>query len=310
MPQDKVELRQRLDFGQMISYYFDFLKHNIKPFTNIFLRYNGIFMLGFLGVSYLMVTGFFGATQSSGPFGANNDSAYYTAMLGLGALAFLLLLIIVGGLNYSLSSVYMNKYVLEHDHPKDINGPEVWRTVTKRFGNIVIFMLLLILIYAVVAILGLIISFIPLVGFFGRYIIQMAMGAWMGMSLLIMFSQNKGVTDSMQAGWNLLTANFWKCVGVNFIMGVILGILVLFVLSVPGIIFGVISYHYIDSSSGVMNQTILKIIWTVILAIVLFLMAYGQALTQFVNGVLYFSLNEQKTNNFLRSRIDQIGSEQ
>lgn len=307
MQQDKVELRQGLDFGLMISYYFDFLKQNIKPFTNIFLRYNGIFMLGFLGISYVLINGFFGMSQSYDTFGNSNDSSYYTALVGFGFIAFALLFILVSGLNYSLSSAYMNSYVTQVANPQEIAGSMVWTQVKKNFGNIIVFMLLLILIYIVVFIVGAIISFIPLIGFFAQYILQFALGAWMGMSLMVMFNQNKGVTESMSEGWNLLINSFWKCVGVNFVMGFILGILTLFVLSVPGILIGVYYFHFVDATSGVNDDTVIKIIYTLVLSILLFLMAYSQALTQFVNGVLYFSLNEQKTNTYLRSKIDQIG---
>ncbi len=58
MFQKKIEFRQKLDVGDIVTYYFDFLKQNIKSFTNIFISYNGIFILAFLGISYLLVTGF------------------------------------------------------------------------------------------------------------------------------------------------------------------------------------------------------------------------------------------------------------
>lgn len=47
------ELKINREFGDIISLYFDFLKTNLRKFTNIFLSYNGIFLIGLLIVSYL-----------------------------------------------------------------------------------------------------------------------------------------------------------------------------------------------------------------------------------------------------------------
>jgi len=52
-----IELRVDRDFGDIISTYFDFFKQNLKKFTNVFLSYNGIFLIGLLIVSYLLVSG-------------------------------------------------------------------------------------------------------------------------------------------------------------------------------------------------------------------------------------------------------------
>ncbi|HLT50597.1 MAG TPA: hypothetical protein VKZ93_01500, partial [Arenibacter sp.] len=52
-----LELNVDREFGEIISLYFDFFKANIKKFTNIFLSYNGIFLIGLVLVSYLLVSG-------------------------------------------------------------------------------------------------------------------------------------------------------------------------------------------------------------------------------------------------------------
>lgn len=59
-PQKYIELKINRDFGDMITTYFEFLKQNLKKFTNVFLSYNGIFLIGLLLVSYLLVSGAIG----------------------------------------------------------------------------------------------------------------------------------------------------------------------------------------------------------------------------------------------------------
>ena len=104
MQHDKVEFRQKLDFGQLISYFFDFVKVNWKDFSNIFLRYNGWFMLIFIGLSYLMVSGYFGIISGIGIYTENNNTDSYAAMAGFGVILYLLMLLLVGAVNYGLSS--------------------------------------------------------------------------------------------------------------------------------------------------------------------------------------------------------------
>lgn len=43
-----IPLQVDRDFGEIVSIYFDFFKQNIKKFTNIFISYNGIFLIGLL----------------------------------------------------------------------------------------------------------------------------------------------------------------------------------------------------------------------------------------------------------------------
>jgi len=66
-----IELKIDRDLGGIVTTYFDFLKQNIKKFTNIFLSYNGIFLIGLLIVSYLLVSGFVGliANENNSGFG-------------------------------------------------------------------------------------------------------------------------------------------------------------------------------------------------------------------------------------------------
>ncbi|MCR9182846.1 MAG: hypothetical protein NXH73_07965, partial [Flavobacteriaceae bacterium] len=94
MKDKHIELRQAREFGLIISDYFEFLKHNMKDFLNLFLRYNGIFIILFLGVSYLMVTGFMGLVRSEVSGAAANDWSF-GIYIGVGAFLLILFLLIV-----------------------------------------------------------------------------------------------------------------------------------------------------------------------------------------------------------------------
>ena len=56
-----------------------------------------------------------------------------------------------------------------------------------------------------------------------------------------------------------------------------------------------------------MTDSIVTIIWTLFLSIATLVSIYAQAISQFMNAGLYLSLQETKTNTFLRTKIEQIG---
>lgn len=311
MSQPKVELRQRMDLSQILSHFFEFVKYNIKAYANIFLRYNGIFILLLLGISYMMVSGFFGMVSATQTFdgGSQEQSMTSAAVLGLGGLSLFIIFIFVAALNYSLSSVFMIKYVNNEDPDTPIDPKEVWQKTMASMGNIVVFILLLIFIYIGYFVVSLILTIIPIVGALAQYVINFAMAAWVGIAFMVMLNEGKGVGDSFGEAWNLMTKNFWKCVGTNFILGVIFAILFLFVLSVPGIIIGLWTFHAVDVGDNVITSVAYKLVWTVVLCAVLVGSAFSQSLSQFGNGVLYYSLNEAKYNKHLRAKIEQIGRE-
>lgn len=309
MSKEKVELRQHMDFGQVLTYYFEFIKQNIKEYINIFLRYNGIFLLLLLGISYLLVSGFFGIITSAqnlgGSMGADEMSA--AALLGLGFIGMFFVFILVAALNYSLSSIFMIEYVKTDDPDTPIDPKIVWKKTVDRLGNIIVFILLLIVIYIGFGIISVILAIIPLLGTIVQYIISFAMSAWVGIAFMVMLHERKGVGDSFGEAWALMTKNFWKSVGTNFVLNVIFWILVFFVLSVPGIILGLWTAHAIDEGQVLTNSIMYKLVWTIATCILLVFMAFGQSLMQFGNGVLYYSLNEKKYNQHLRVKIEQIG---
>lgn len=304
-----IELKINRDLGAIVTTYFDFLKQNIKKFTNIFLSYNGIFLIGLLIVSYLLVTGFVGLIQaeSSGGFGdsSENFGLDYAFYLGLGALLFFVIFILVAILNYSLAGGYMIKY--EENQGNSFDKKEVWDFFKDRLGTIFGFVLLLIVLYMGFMIVSVIFAIIPIIGMFAQYIVQFFVTAWIGVSFFALLDENKGVTEAYGEGWNLVYKNFWKSVGVNFILGLLNGILILVVLMIPGILVGFYTFHVVENDVDVTVSILPTLIYTLFTCVFLIVLVYSQCITQFVNGILYYSLHEKTYNTNVRSKIDEIG---
>ncbi|WP_067037226.1 hypothetical protein [Allomuricauda sp. CP2A] len=308
MKDNYIELRINRDFGDILTVYFDFLKQNIKKFTNVFLSYNGVFLIGLLITSYLLVSGFVGMiSENSGLYGVNagqsGEDTYWIYIIA-GGILFFLIFLMVAGLNFSLSSSYMIKY--DEHKGMGFDKTEVWNLTKNKLGHTIVFILLLIPIYGLFFIVSIIFAFIPLLGMFAQYIIQFFMTAWIGVSFFSMLSEDKGVTDAFGEGWNLVSKNFWKSIGVNFILGLLNGLLMFIVLIIPAILVGIYTFHVVENNVDV-SGIVSTVVYTLGLCALLILMVYAQCLSQFINGILFYTLHEKTYNLNTRSKIEQIG---
>ncbi|TVZ15027.1 hypothetical protein [Maribacter sp. MAR_2009_72] len=309
MKDNYIPLRVNRDFGEIISVYFDFFKQNIKNFTNVFISYNGLFMIGLLIASYLLVSGVIGLIA----FETNNNSFSdsmgfednYYIYLVIGSGLFFIIFILVAILNYSLSTSYMIKY--EEKKNNMFNKKEVWAFAKSQLGNIVLFILLLIPIYLAFMIVAIMMAIIPILGMFAQYIVQFFVAAWIGVSFFDMLNKQKGAIDAFGEGWRLVTKNFWKSVGVNFILGLLLGLLLMLTLMVPGIILGIYTFHVVENDVDFANSIVTTVVYTIGTCCILITAVYGQCLSQFVNGILYYALHEKTYNEHTRATIEQIG---
>ena len=209
-------------------------------------------------------------------------------------------------MNYSLAASYLVSY--ERHGKQGVDRKQVWQLISSNIGNIIIFVFLLILIYIGVLILGIIVSFIPVLGTFAYYGMMAGFTSWMGLSFMAMIHKNLGVTESFGEGWKLMVKYFWKCVLVNIVVGILLFGLLLLVLMVPGVIIGIYAFHSLESGVDLANSPFATVVWTLALTIFLVLSSYNQSLSQFSNGILYYSLYEETYNEHTRKLIEQIGA--
>ncbi len=306
---DFLELKVNRDFGDIITVYFEFLKQNLKKFTNVFLSYNGIFLIALLIVSYLLVSGFIGMityASNAAVVGATAGEEDYIIYLVVGGILYFLVFIAVAILNYSLAGSYMILY--EEKKGNQFDKKEVWNLFKDRLGSIFLFVLLLILIYMGVSLAGFVVMLIPILGIFAYYVVLFFVLAWFGVSFFCMLHEKKGVTEAFGEGWNLVYKSFWMSVGVNFILGLLNAILVFIVMVIPGVIVGLYTFHVVENNVDVEAGITPTIIYTLGTCLFLVVGIYGQCLSQFVNGVLYYSLHEKAYNTNTRSKIDQIGN--
>jgi hypothetical protein len=227
--------------------------------------------------------------------------------VGFGFIAFIIVFIIVAALNYSLSAAYVSNYVL--NETIEVDKAKVWKQVKDNSGNIILFVLLLIAIYLGFLVVSVILAIIPIIGSIAQSILNFAVSGWFGVSFMVMIHQKQSISNSFSEGWNLIFKNFWKTVGVNFILSLLNYLLLILILSIPGILIGFYAFHAVDSGVDMSNSTAAKITWIIALWLALIVFTLFNSLTQFVNSILYFSLHEQTYNDFTRAKIEQIGKD-
>ena len=258
-----IELRVNRDFGDIINVYFEFFKQNLKKFTNVFLSYNGIFLIGLLIVSYLLVSGMMGLftdNQNTVINAVGTESESYVMYLIFGGILFFIIFIMVAALNYSLSTSYMIKY--EERKGLNFDKTDVWEEVKNNLGSIMVFILILIVLFFGLMIAAVVLTFIPLAGMLAQYVIQYFVMAWVGVSFFVMLKEKRSVTDALGEGWNLVTKNFWRAVGVNFILGFLIGLLFMVVIMIPGILIGIYTFHVVQNDVDLGASIVPTIIYT------------------------------------------------
>ena len=218
-----IKLKQKRDIGDNITTYFEFFKQNLKNYVNVFIRYNGIFIIGFLGASYLIVTGFMGTARNSGL--SNGNSGDSEMLIVFGFIIFLILFFITTILNYGLAASYAVLY--EEKPTKEVDKKRVWEFIYERLGSVIGFAFLSLIMMVVVFTVGIIFAFIPLIGSFINYGIQLFFISWMGLSFMAMLYERKDVIGAMGEGWTLLFKYFWKCILVNLVVGILITIFML-----------------------------------------------------------------------------------
>ncbi|WP_242203607.1 hypothetical protein [Aestuariivivens insulae] len=304
MKKPYIELRTRNSFGDIINTYFLWLKYNVKPYTNLYLRYNTVSIILTLIGSYLLVTGFMGLASRDFRFGmdsgGNNDMYLYGGLIVL-----IVILGLTAVLNYSFSSAYVVQYVKTNGN---INHKTVWHEIKKRIGSVILFIIIGFFMYLGYIIVTIILAFIPLLGMLAQYAISFTLSAFFGLAFTALFIGSKSVGDALGEGWTFTFSNFWRVVFYGLIIGILNFMITMLILSIPTFILGIYAYFSIESSIDIFTSVFANMVFTIGFALFILAFIYTQTLSQIANGVLYFNLHEEKYNIFLRERIEQIGA--
>ena len=302
------DLLVRRDFGEILVLYFEFLKRNFKAYVQVFIRFNGLFMIGLLLTSYLLVSGFSGLINTVGNqtigVAPDNGVEYGTYMI-FGLLLYLVILLLAGAMNFAISTSYLVHY--QNSEGEKAGPSETWKLFRDRIGETLLFIVLAAILIIISFIIGVFLSFIPLIGPLLYYAIFFFLSAWLGVSYFAMIGGGKGLGDALGEGWDLVTQSLWTCIGANFILGILNYVLMLLLMTIPGVLIGIYAFHQFETEGQQTIEWLDTIVFTLGLGILLIMGILNQSLAQWVNGMLYYALHEKKYNTNIRKKIELIG---
>jgi hypothetical protein len=305
-----IEPRLRRDFGGIITAFLNFMKANIRGLINVFIGYNGIFFILFLISVYFLVTGFVEfliANTAAFVEGPGSREANASLTMGFSILFLILLIGLASIFNYAISSSYVSLY--EQRKENNLAKRSVWQVAKKAFWGIVGIAICAVFMYFIYVVIQIVLAFIPILGMLLSLVIALAFNAWISLTIFsYVHNDDHNVFDAFGEAWQLLFSGFWKTLGVNFVLGSLVQICILSLQIVPAIIMGVIAFHAIEDTGSFTDSTLSHILLIVFLTIFCITLMFVQMISQIINGFLYFNLHEFKNNEYLRSRITQIGA--
>ena len=311
-----MELYKSRDFSAFFQDTFAFIKQNGKHFFREYFIVNGIFLLVLAILGY-----FFTKFYTDFIFGGildnqsttflddyvNDNLVLFVSLLCL----FVVVAIIAGVISYAFPFIYLKLYT--HKGGRNFETRDILNSYKANVGKLISFVLSCILISIPMLILFFIVAFLLAITIIGFMAIPILVGAFMlfySMALMEYLKENKSIWSCFGYSWELIKSKFWPAVGSVGLFYLIIYI-VQNIISIIPYFFGMASMFTtvedVSTSTEELGATI-----TVIMLAVFFLTFFVSAIlnnvVQLNQGIVYYSLKEEKENINTKSVIDQIGS--
>ncbi len=286
MFEEKVELRRKREFSDVLNASFGFVKQEFKVLGKTLLLYAGIPVLvqAILSAFYVdtTITDIF-TNIGNNQVAVNEYSGGAQGKALLFNLINMVVTVFLTGIAYCYIVLYKEK------GSGNIEPKEVWNKFTEYFLSFIGFSIL----KGIVIILALIALIIP-----GIYVLVP-----LSMILIIKVEENKGFSDSFSRCFYLVKNHWWETFGLMIIAGIIVMITSM-VFTVPAAALGIAETTILQNGQG-MN--------TVPIVITALFSTIGTAvitpLPAIIYAFQYYSLVEHKDNLSLYDKINKINEE-
>ncbi|GAF01737.1 hypothetical protein [Saccharicrinis fermentans] len=284
MLDEKVELRQKRDFSDVLNASFAFIRQEYKNLGYALLLYAGIPVLiqAILSGIYVdtSLTNFF---NSMGNAGASEE--FVSTMPGK-AMLFNLINMVVQIFLTGLAYCYVVLYVEKGAGNVDVK--DVWAKFTSLFASYIGFNIL----SGLVVILALVALIIP-----GLYVMIP-----LSLILITKTAENKGFGDSFSRCFYLVKNHWWQTFGLLFIASIIMLILS----AVFGVPAGIIA-----GTQGILQENVTGVSFPFMITAVISTIgtAIVTPLPSIVISFQYYSLVEHKDNLTLLDKINKVAEE-
>lgn len=303
------------NFSDTITFFKSFGKHFFKNYFVI----NGIFLMILVVLIYFISKIYMEAVFSSITDLNHNPNYlldYFNNNIFLilgGFVITFLLIIILSMLNISFPIIYLKLY--EKNNSNNFSTQEIIQGLKANVGKMIKFFLgilfiimpLSFIVFGLLFLLCLILIGIPLI-----IIVGSAFMSWITLSYYEYILKKVSFFTALSNGFRLVKQQFWTIVGTTFLMMLLVQIIQGFITIIP-YIFSVIWMLVSSRTPGWNSQTETFSTMGILMA---FIMVFSILLSYIFNnfiiinqGLIYYSLQEEKENNSTKNQIDLIGTD-
>lgn len=305
-----MQLYKSRTFGEFFSDTFTFMKRNGKHFFKHYFVINGAVLLTFIALLFIAFYFFgdflgFGGVRASGvDFDnfANENASMFVVIFGL----LIVVGLIMGGLNYTFTPIYLKLYA---ENGKEFGTANIIGMYKKNLGKIIIFFLVCIVLSIPTIIAAAIPYLVLMFTFVGVYwliaiIIFMYNGAFMEY-----LNGEKGIFECFSYSLSLIFGKkFWAASGAMWLFYLMISIIIAIPVVILYMFFLVSFITDAQVGNGPENTTAFMTVLLLVYTLFLLFAVIANNFYQLNQGIVFYSLKEEKENINTKSIIDEIGA--
>lgn len=304
-----MELYKSRNFSELFQDTFEFLKLNGKHLFKHYFVVTGVFILILAAFAYLLtkfvLPDIFGDVLEAFPMEFQQTNSYENIIpliiLGFATFGIISVLVV-----YSYVPVYLKLYAKNMN--TDFSTHDLIDLYKSVIGKLIIFMLCsLIVALPVILITGItgVILTITLIGVLGIPFLIGLVAMFYQMTLMEYIEGKQNIWDCFGYSWSLVFSKFWPVVGSVGLFYVMMYIGQIGLSVIPNIFDMVNIYGDATYESSMTIGVIIAIIYLIFNFVINSCM---QVVVQLNQGIIFYSLKEEKENINSKSIIDEIGS--
>ena len=308
------ELFKKRDFGELFNDTFGFFKLKWKNYFGNYLKINFLILVAFMVLGYILskfyMDAVFGSLNNPNQFG-NQIGDYYMdniEWLIFTGLGMFVVVIIISVIQMTYPVFYLR--LLEKNTDYKPKSSEISSLIRQNFGRVLLFCFAT---FFVVGFLLFIAYFITLllmfviIGFLLIFLLVPYFNALVYLSLFHYLNKKSSYFDALGFAFNTLHNNFWKIVGSNLIIYLIIQLVTTIIAMIPYIIIFAIGFATMSDSGSLEEAKWFTYALGVLVAVS---MAVSMLLNNLIIinfGLIYYGEMEKRESVFAKSEIDRIG---
>ena len=311
------QLFKQRDFGELFNDTFSFFKQKGKNYMGNYLKVTAFFLILLVVLIFIMSKFYFGVIFSGMDTSAvQNDyiEQYFEnnigLILGMGTLIFIVI-ILISLIQISYPVFYLK--LLENNGNYQPKASEISKQIRQNFGRLVVFFILTLFIVGIASMIALTISALLIFVLVGLFLLLLLIPYINGVVYLsfyhYMSHPNIGYFDALGFAISTIHNNFWRVIGSNLLITLIIQILVSIISMIPYMFFFVSMFTTLSSGEvndpSDMNGMLYALAATYAVVLLVSFILNNIVIVNF--GLIYYGERERIENRSARNELDEIG---